>query len=206
MDRSRAILPAPADNRPAGSDGEAFEPARSGAGQPRAIGQQFDVWQAVYGPVGDDGYPKQIWDKATGTIDHSVACTCATMATTCVINIETNWRKSVPDLVGKLHFICGDMDDYYLNLALYDLEDFLENRSNPAFGGPILLGPPGERPRVGGNVEGRLDQDDRGAHSEDRTAGGGYGGVALQIGRRQAVSRRYSGSLGLGCTTPQRLC
>ena len=36
-------------------------------------GEQFDIWQAVYSPVGDDGYPKAIFNKATGEIDHNVA-------------------------------------------------------------------------------------------------------------------------------------
>src|SRR4029078_6171479 len=36
-------------------------------------GEQFDIWQAVYGPVGDDGYPKQIFNKETGEIDRRVA-------------------------------------------------------------------------------------------------------------------------------------
>jgi len=26
-------------------------------------GGQWDIWQAVYSPVGKDGYPKPIWDK-----------------------------------------------------------------------------------------------------------------------------------------------
>ena len=29
-------------------------------------GQQWDIWEAVYSPVGPDGYPKRIWDKRTG--------------------------------------------------------------------------------------------------------------------------------------------
>src|ERR1700752_3132574 len=36
-------------------------------------GGQWDIWQAVYSPVGNDGYPKPIWDKLTGKIDRSVA-------------------------------------------------------------------------------------------------------------------------------------
>jgi hypothetical protein len=36
-------------------------------------GEQFDIWQAVYSPVGNDGYPKPIFDKETGDIDHTVA-------------------------------------------------------------------------------------------------------------------------------------
>ncbi|WP_315819622.1 hypothetical protein [Paraflavitalea speifideaquila] len=36
-------------------------------------GQQFDIWEAVYSPVGADGYPKPIWNKRTGVIDSTVA-------------------------------------------------------------------------------------------------------------------------------------
>ena len=36
-------------------------------------GEQFDIWQAVYGPVGEDGYPQPIFDKSAGDIDHHVA-------------------------------------------------------------------------------------------------------------------------------------
>ena len=36
-------------------------------------GQQFEAWEAVYGPVGVDGYPKPLWDKTTGKIDQTVA-------------------------------------------------------------------------------------------------------------------------------------
>ena len=36
-------------------------------------GGQYDIWQAVYSPVGSDGYPKPIWDKRTGVIDRAVA-------------------------------------------------------------------------------------------------------------------------------------
>ena len=31
---------------------------------------QWDIWQAVFGPQGADGYPAPIWDKQTGEIDH----------------------------------------------------------------------------------------------------------------------------------------
>ena len=36
-------------------------------------GGQWDIWEATYGPVGADGYPKRIWDKKTGVIDKTVA-------------------------------------------------------------------------------------------------------------------------------------
>ena len=33
---------------------------------------QFDIWEAVYSPQGEDGYPKRLFDKKTGAIDHEV--------------------------------------------------------------------------------------------------------------------------------------
>ena len=36
-------------------------------------GGQWDIWQAVYSPVGADGYPKPIFNKMTGVIDPTVA-------------------------------------------------------------------------------------------------------------------------------------
>ena len=36
-------------------------------------GGQHDAWASVFGPVGDDGYYKPLYDKATGAIDPEVA-------------------------------------------------------------------------------------------------------------------------------------
>ena len=36
-------------------------------------GGQWDIWEAVFSPVGADGYPKRIFDKRTGVIDTTVA-------------------------------------------------------------------------------------------------------------------------------------
>ena len=37
-------------------------------------GEQLDIWQAVYGPVGEDGYPKQIFDKEIGRDRSQCGC------------------------------------------------------------------------------------------------------------------------------------
>src|SRR2546426_6487038 len=29
-------------------------------------GEQFAIWEATYGPVGEDGYPAELWDLGTG--------------------------------------------------------------------------------------------------------------------------------------------
>jgi hypothetical protein len=59
-------------------------------------------------------------------------------------------------LEGKLHLYCGDMDCFYLNLAVYRLEDFLKSAQNPNFGGSFEYGHPmkghGIRPRSTGDM------------------------------------------------------
>lgn len=105
-------------------------------------GQQFEAWEAVYGPVGTDGYPKPLWDKSTGKIDPQVAAYMRDHGYDLRYYLETNWAKIGPQLVGKLHIYCGDMDNFYLNLAVYRLENFLARTSNPPYGGSFEYGRP----------------------------------------------------------------
>jgi putative esterase len=88
--------------------------------------QQFEAWEAVYGPVGEDGYPKPLWDKRTGKIDRDVAEYMRDHGYDLTYYLKTNWGKIGPQLRGKLHLYVGDMDNYYLNLAVYMLEDLLK--------------------------------------------------------------------------------
>ncbi len=102
-------------------------------------GDQWDIWQAVYSPVGDDGYPKPIWDKLTGEIDHEVAAYWQENYDLRYI-MERDWDKIGPSLKGKIHIYCGDMDNYYLNNAVYLTEDFLESTTEPYYNGVVDYG------------------------------------------------------------------
>lgn len=102
-------------------------------------GDQWDIWQAVYSPVGEDGYPKPIWDKQTGVIDKEVAKHWQENFDLRYI-MERDWSKFGKDLEGKIHIYCGDMDNYYLNNAVYLTEDFLESTTDPYYGGEVLYG------------------------------------------------------------------
>ncbi|HXN65302.1 MAG TPA: alpha/beta hydrolase-fold protein [Candidatus Acidoferrales bacterium] len=93
--------------------------------------QQMEIWEAAYGPVGDDGYPKPLWDKQTGKIDHSVALYMRDHGYDLSYNLRSHWSTLGPKLRGKIHIYVGDMDNYYLNLAVYDLEDVLKAQQNP---------------------------------------------------------------------------
>lgn len=112
-------------------------------GSKRRSGQQLDIWQAAYGPVGEDGYPKPLWDKLTGKIDHEVAEYYKKYDL--YHYVKENWSWLGPKLVGKLHISCGDMDNFYLNEAVYELEKFLESTKDPYYAGSFQYG----RPRKG---------------------------------------------------------
>lgn len=102
-------------------------------------GDQFDVWQAVYSPVGEDGYPRPIWDKQSGEIDREVALHWKEHYDLGAI-LARDWDTLGPRLEGKIHVDCGDMDNYYLNNAVYHLEDFLESTNTPYYGGVVDYG------------------------------------------------------------------
>ncbi len=104
--------------------------------------EQFAIWQAVYGPVGEDGYPKPLYDAATGKINKSVARYMRERGYDLRYYLETNWSKIGSSLVGKIHIISGDMDNFYLNLAVYEMEDFLANTRDPHYGGSFQYGRP----------------------------------------------------------------
>jgi enterochelin esterase-like enzyme len=105
-------------------------------------GQQYEEWEAAYGPVDADGYPRPLWDKLTGKIDHEVATYMRDHGYDLTNDLEKNWSKIGPKLVGKLHLFCGDMDNYYLNLAVYRLENFLTNTNKPNYAGSFEYGRP----------------------------------------------------------------
>lgn len=93
-------------------------------------GQQFNAWDAAWGPVGADGYPRPLWNKTTGTIDRSVATYWRDHFDLTYI-MSKNWATIGPKLQGKLHVYVGDMDNYYLDLAVYRMNDFLKSTSSP---------------------------------------------------------------------------
>jgi hypothetical protein len=103
-------------------------------------GGQWDIWQAVYSPVGPDGYPKPIWDKRTGVIDRTVAEYWKENFDLSHI-LRRDWDKGLgKKLEGKINIYVGDMDNYYLNNAVYLVEEFLKQTKAPAFGGEVDYG------------------------------------------------------------------
>jgi len=93
-------------------------------------GDQWDIWEAVYSPVGKDGYPVRIFDKKTGKINQSVVSFWRENYDLTHI-IQRDWPKIGSKLKGKIHLYVGDMDNYYLNNAVYSAEDMLKQLKNP---------------------------------------------------------------------------
>jgi hypothetical protein len=102
-------------------------------------GQQFDIWEAVCSPQGPDGYPQRLWDKRTGTVDFEVARHWRENYDLRHI-LQRDWETLGPKLVGKIHVFCGDMDNFYLNNAVYLLEEFLESTTDPYYAGQVDYG------------------------------------------------------------------
>ena len=101
-------------------------------------GDQYDIWEAVYSPVGDDGYPERLWDKLTGEIDPEGAEHWKKYDLRHIL--ERDWATLGPKLEGKIHIYCGDMDNYYLNNAVYLMEAFLEATTEPYYAGEVDYG------------------------------------------------------------------
>lgn len=121
-------------------------------------GEQWGIWQAVFSPVGDDGYPKPIWDPVTGVIDKDVAEYWRQHYDLTAIMMR-DWNTLGPKLVGKLHVPVGTGDTYYLNNAVRLMQAAMEKTQSPHYVADFdfgvdqphcYTGPPGDTTRHGG--------------------------------------------------------
>lgn len=126
----------PNNRRP---DGNIVSTVRQEMGYERAVGPdgrsggQWAIWEALFSPVGSDGYAQPIWDRVTGEIDHEVADYWRENWDL-THHLVSNWAALGPDLAGKLHIAVGDMDSYYLNNAVEMMEEAVSELSDPAPG------------------------------------------------------------------------
>ena len=55
--------------------------------------------------------------------------------------LRRDWNRGLGQkLDGKIHLYVGDMDNYYLNNAVYLVEDFLKSTKDPHYGGEVTYG------------------------------------------------------------------
>lgn len=102
-------------------------------------GEQWDIWQAVFSPMGKDGYPAEIWNKATGEIHAGVAGYWREHYDLSYI-LKRDWAVLGPKLRGKIHIYVGSADNYFLNDAVYYIEDFLKGTTDPPYEGEVKYG------------------------------------------------------------------
>jgi len=102
-------------------------------------GEQLDTWQAVFSSVGEDGYPKPVFNKRTGKIDHEVAKYWKEHYDLSAI-MQRDWKTLGPKLAGKLHLYVGEADTFYLDRAVHLLKDFLDTTTDPYYHGSFEFG------------------------------------------------------------------
>lgn len=102
-------------------------------------GEQQDIWQAVYGPIGEDGYFKPLYDKRSGKMDPQVAEYWRDNFDI-LEYLKRNWSEVGPKLVDKIHIYVGTMDTYYLDVATHQLEDWMKTTESPHYEGTFLYG------------------------------------------------------------------
>jgi len=102
-------------------------------------GEQLDTWQAVFSSVGEDGYPKPMFNKRTGVIDHEVAKYWKEHYDLSAI-MQRDWKTLGPKLAGKLHLYVGDADTFYLDRAVHLLKDFMDTTTDPYYRGSFQFG------------------------------------------------------------------
>ena len=102
-------------------------------------GQQWDIWEATYSPIDEEGYPRRIWNRLTGEIDKDVAAYWKENYDLAYI-LKRDWAKHGKDWEHKIHLYCGDMDNYYLNNAVYLAEEILSESTGPYYNGEVDYG------------------------------------------------------------------
>ena len=114
--------------------------------------QQWDIWEAVFGPQGSDGYPQRIWCKDPndasckyGDIDSKVAQYWVEHFDLLHI-LKRDWANGLGQkLDGKLHIFVGGSDTFFLTDAVMDFEDWTKSVQNPPFNGTVTIGTHGGR-------------------------------------------------------------
>ena len=102
-------------------------------------GEQIDIWSAVFGPIGKDGYFEPLFDKRTGVINKQVAAYWKEHYDL-LYYLQKNWSTVGPKLVDKLFFYTGDVDTYYLNNSTKELEKWMKTTTNPHYEGFFMYG------------------------------------------------------------------
>jgi Putative esterase len=102
-------------------------------------GEQLDIWSAVFGPLGKDGYFEPLFDKRTGVINRGVAEYWRDHYDL-LEYLKRHWSTVGPKLVDKIHVYTGTMDNFFLNNSTKELDEWMRTTENPHYEGFFLYG------------------------------------------------------------------
>lgn len=100
-------------------------------------GQQWGAWNAVFGSKSMDGTPKPLFDPISGKIDKSEAEKWKRYDLLSLL--KDNWKDIGQKIQGKINVTMGDMDNFYLNNALRNLDTFLKGTEKPKSDANIIF-------------------------------------------------------------------
>lgn len=105
-------------------------PADPGSGDDALAGAPSIAVTVTLEAAAADGFPAPLWDPETGSIDPEVADHWRENWDLSHI-VARDWAEIGPALAGKLHFAVGRTDNYYLEQAIYLMEERLRGLSDP---------------------------------------------------------------------------
>ena len=88
--------------------------------------------------------PQYLLDQAKRRVTTSPILTLPGMGRVENRLLARDWPTLGPQLQGKLHLYVGSDDTYFLNDAVYLMEDFLKSTTNPPYDGEVAYGPRAE--------------------------------------------------------------
>ena len=102
-------------------------------------GEQLDIWSAVFGPLGGDGYFEPLFDKVTGEINPTVANYWRDNYDL-LHHLQRDWPSLGPQLIDKLHIYMGTMDNFYLDVSVRELDAWMQQTVDPHYEGSFMYG------------------------------------------------------------------
>ncbi|MDZ4781681.1 MAG: alpha/beta hydrolase-fold protein [Planctomycetia bacterium] len=93
-------------------------------------GGQLRSFEAVFSPLDEQGLPRKLWNRQTGTIDPVTAE--AWKPYDIRLKLEREWPENGPELQGKLNIITGELDTFYLQGAVEKLKPALAQLGSDA--------------------------------------------------------------------------
>jgi hypothetical protein len=102
-------------------------------GPDNTSGQQWDSWFAVWGPRNEQGHPANLFDPATGVIDHTVAEQYRKYD---IANLVRTQPDKYRDVMQKhVRLVVGGADNFFLNEAVTLLKEDVDKLQARAHAG-----------------------------------------------------------------------